>query len=172
MPYPIWPVPPGAADFRAEAASFRLTCTRRAVVAASEGRRTPVRFGRVKLRRGRGAPIKCSVSAVPELNPSANGREATARAETEVELSLTLEEARVLSEVANRGMLSAADGGAPVGNPRHAKAALEKLDAGIEEADRVRSLRSELEQSGLATAHLGDMQVVALARRVAEMIDS
>lgn len=90
-----------------------------------------------------------------------------------VELKLTLEEARVMFEVAKRGMLVAgADGNGPGGNPSQAKAALAKLEDAVAEADRICSLRSELELAGLATAHLGDAQVTSLARRLAELSES
>lgn len=114
------------------------------------------------------------MASAPEATAPANGRESDAaqRGDSVIELRLTHDEARVLSEVANRGMLAGAGAGSPpVGNPAHAKAALDKLEAGISEADRVRSLRAELEQAGLATSHLGDMQVTTLARRVAELAD-
>ena len=95
-----------------------------------------------------------------------------AEAASPIELHLTVEEARVLREVAKRGMMVAgAAGNGPDGNPSQAKAALEKLDDAVAEADRISSLRSELELAGLATAHLGDAQVTSLARRLADLSD-
>src|SRR4051794_8093007 len=81
----------------------------------------------------------------------------------------TLEQTRVLVDLAQRGIIVAAhDGGAPGGAPA-AKAALAKLSSALEEAQTTVSVREELEQAGFQTDHLTDVEVVDLARRLAEI---
>ena len=97
-----------------------------------------------------------------------NGSEAQVSAQdSAIDLRLTLNEARVLAEIAKRGLLATGKGSAP-GNLSEAKAALGKLETGISEA-RILLVRAELTLAGLAAAHLGDQQVTALARRLAEI---
>jgi hypothetical protein len=81
----------------------------------------------------------------------------------------TLEQTRVLVDLAQRGIIAAAhEGGAPGGVPA-AKAALAKLSSALEEAQTTVSVREELEQAGFQTDHLTDVEVVDLARRLAEI---
>jgi hypothetical protein len=86
-----------------------------------------------------------------------------------IALSFTLDEARVLRTVAQRGMLATGAEGAPSGQPQQAKAALDKLGAAVEEAEVVRFVRDELEQAGFETSRLSNAQVSSLARRLADV---
>jgi len=86
-----------------------------------------------------------------------------------VDLSLTLEEARMLRRVAQRGLLAAGVDGGPDGQPQHASAAIEKLAAVLDEAETVAAVREELSQASFDTRRLSDAQVYALARRLADI---
>jgi hypothetical protein len=86
-----------------------------------------------------------------------------------IDLSLTLEEARMLRSVAQRGLLAAGVDGGPDGQPQHASAAIEKLVAVLDEAETVAAVREELSQAGFDTRRLSDAQVYALARRLADI---
>lgn len=81
----------------------------------------------------------------------------------------TLEQTRVLVDLAQRGLVAAAhEGGAPGGAPA-AKAALAQLTSALNEAEGIASVREELEQAGIQTEHLTDAQVANLGRRIAEI---
>ena len=90
-------------------------------------------------------------------------------ADASVDISLTLEEARVLRSVAQRGLLAAGVDGGPDGQPQHASSAIEKLASVLEEAETVAAVRGELGQAGFDTRRLSDAQVYSLARRLAEI---
>jgi hypothetical protein len=94
---------------------------------------------------------------------------APAPVQTAIELSLTLDEARMLRSVGQRGLLAAGVDGGPDGQPQHASAALEKLGSLLDEAETVAAVREELGQAGFDTRRLSDAQVYALARRVSEI---
>jgi hypothetical protein len=87
---------------------------------------------------------------------------------SEIALTLTLDEARVLRTIAQRGMLAAGNDGAPDGQPQQAKAAVDKLAAALDNAEVVEFVRDELQDAGLDTSRLSDAQVTSLARRLAE----
>jgi hypothetical protein len=99
-------------------------------------------------------------AATPPPAPSARS--------SEIALSFSLDEARVLRAVAQRGMLAAGSEGAPEGQPQQAKAALGKLVAALEAAEVAEYARRELEEAGLDTGRLSDAQVTSLARRLAD----
>jgi len=100
--------------------------------------------------------------APPALAPS----EATA---INLAFEFTLEQTRVLVDLAQRGLVAAAhEGGAPGGAPA-AKAALAQLTSALHEAEGIASVRDELEQAGIQTEHLTDAQVANLGRRIAEI---
>jgi hypothetical protein len=89
--------------------------------------------------------------------------------EVTLAFEFTLEQTRVLVDLAQRGIIAAShDGGAPGGAPA-AKAALAKLSSALEEAQTTVSVREELEHAGFQTDHLADVEVVDLARRLAEI---
>ena len=101
----------------------------------------------------------------------ANGQSAAPSAPSEETLTFefTLEETRVLVDLAQRGILAAANqGGAPGGNPV-AKAALATLSAALEDAETSAGVREQLEEMGFQTDHLTDAEVAALGRRIAEI---
>ena len=89
--------------------------------------------------------------------------------EAEIVLSFTVEEARVLRTIAQRGMLAAGNDGAPAGQPQQAKAALDKLVGALENNEVIEFVRDELQEAGLDTSRLSDAQVTSLARRLAEL---
>jgi hypothetical protein len=81
----------------------------------------------------------------------------------------SLEETRVLVDLAQRGLIaSASQGGTPGGNPL-AKAALHRLSSALEDAETSASVREQLEQMGFQTDHLTDAEVADLGRRIAEI---
>lgn len=89
--------------------------------------------------------------------------------EPTLEFELTVEETRVLVDLAQHGMIAAAQqGGAPGGNPV-AKAALSILSSKLEDAETSAGVREQLEQMGFQTDHLTDSEVAALGRRIAEI---
>ncbi|MFL5911053.1 MAG: hypothetical protein ACJ768_10845 [Gaiellaceae bacterium] len=94
-------------------------------------------------------------------------------AATDTELTLTFEfsvdQTRALVDLAQHGMLAAANqGGSPAANPV-AKAALATLSSALEDAETSASVREELEQLGFQTDHLSDAEVAALGRRIADI---
>jgi|SRR5436305_15125573 len=94
-----------------------------------------------------------------------------ATADTDVTLTFefTLEQTRALVDLAQHGMLAAANnGGSAAANPV-AKAALATLSAVLDDAETSASVRDELEQLGFETGHLTDTEVAALGRRIAEI---
>ena len=97
-----------------------------------------------------------------------------AATDTELKLAFefTLEQTRALVDLAQHGMLAAANqGGSPAANPV-AKAALAMLSSGLEDAETSASVRDELEQLGFQTDHLTDAEVAALGRRIADIPQS
>jgi hypothetical protein len=99
---------------------------------------------------------------------SRNGQTAEALPAT-LEFEFTLDEARVLVDLAQRGILASANqGGTPGGNPV-AKAALAKLSSTLEDAETSAGVREELAQSGFQTDHLTDSELADLGRRIAEI---
>jgi hypothetical protein len=97
---------------------------------------------------------------------------AAADAELTLTFEFTLDQTRALVDLAQNGMLAAAQqGGTPAANPV-AKAALHTLSSALEDAETSASVREELEQLGFQTDHLSDAQVAALGRRIAEIPQS
>jgi hypothetical protein len=89
--------------------------------------------------------------------------------EATLTFEFTLEQTRALVDLAQHGMLAAANqGGSAIANPV-AKAALGTLSASLEDAETSASVRDELEQLGFQTDHLTDSEVAALGRRIAEI---
>lgn len=86
-----------------------------------------------------------------------------------IRLSLTLEEARMLRTVAQRGLIAAGADGGPEGQPHDAAAAIGKLSGALEEGETIALVRTALEQSGFDTRRLSDAQVSGLGRRLAEI---
>jgi|SRR5947209_15982374 len=101
-------------------------------------------------------------------SPTAEAEAATSQ-ESAIELALTLDEARMLHSVAQRGLLAAGADGGPNGQPQHASSAIEKLSAELEQADTVAAVRDELGQAGFDTRRLSDAQVYGLAQRLADI---
>lgn len=94
-----------------------------------------------------------------------------AATETDLKLAFefTLDETRALVDLAQHGMLAAANqGGAPAANPV-AKGALATLSSALEDATTSAEVREELEALGIKTDHLSDAEVAALGRRIAEI---
>ena len=90
-------------------------------------------------------------------------------AEATLTFEFTLEQARVLVDLARGGILASANqGGAPGGNPV-AKTALAMLTAALDDAETSVGVREQLEQMGFQTEHLSDSEVAALGRRIAEI---
>ena len=90
-------------------------------------------------------------------------------AEATLSFEFTLEQTRALVDLAQHGVLAAANGaGGPAVTPI-AKAALATLSASLEDAETSASVRDELEQLGFQTDHLTDSEVAALGRRIAEI---
>ena len=99
---------------------------------------------------------------------SANGHVAET-SEPTLSFEFTLEETRALVDLAQHGMIAAAQqGGTPGGNPI-AKAALATLSGALEDAETSASVREQLEEIGFETDHLSDSEVAALGRRIAEL---
>jgi hypothetical protein len=107
--------------------------------------------------------------AKPEQNGAPAEESASNGASSTIELSFSLEEARVLRSIAQRGMLAAGAEGAPNGQPQQANAAIKKLASALEEAEMAAAVRTELEKAGLETRRLSDAQVWSLGRRLAEI---
>lgn len=101
--------------------------------------------------------------SVDSPDGSVNGSVATPAPDTSIELTLTLEEARLLRAVAQLGMRTA---GSSDGTPQ-TQLALDKLVAEIDAAEKVSTIRSTLEQAGFETSRLSDAEVTALASRLA-----
>lgn len=97
---------------------------------------------------------------------SPNGNGAAPAAEAPIELTLTLEEARLLRAVAQLGMRAAGADDSNGGTPQ-TQHALDKLIAAVDAAEKVSAIRSTLEQAGFETARLSDADVAALAGRLA-----
>jgi hypothetical protein len=98
---------------------------------------------------------------------------APAPVESHDELTLTfeftLEQTRVLVDLAQRGILASVNqGGAPGGNPA-AKAALAMLSSALDDAETSAGVREQLEEMGFQTDHLSDSEVAALGRRIADI---
>src|SRR4051794_36702635 len=90
-------------------------------------------------------------------------------AEATLTFEFTLEQTRVLVDLAQQGIIvSANQGGAPGGNPV-AKAALAMLSSALDDAETSAGVRDQLEQMGFQTEHLSDADVAALGRRIAEI---
>jgi hypothetical protein len=90
-------------------------------------------------------------------------------AEATLAFEFTLEQTRVLVDLAQRGIIASANqGGAPGGNPA-AKAALAMLSAKLEDAETSAGVREQLEEMGFQTDHLTDADVAALGRRIADI---
>jgi hypothetical protein len=90
-------------------------------------------------------------------------------AEATLAFEFTLEQTRVLVDLAQRGLIAAANqGGAPGGNPV-AKAALAMLSSKLEDAETSAGVRQQLEAMGFETHHLTDADVAALGRRIADI---
>ena len=101
--------------------------------------------------------------------PAAPSAPAEAPAEITLAFEFTLEQARVLLDLAQRGVLASANqGGTPGGNPV-AKAALAMLSSALDDAETSAGVREQLEQMGFQTDHLRDSEVAALGRRIAEI---
>jgi hypothetical protein len=93
-------------------------------------------------------------------------------AEPTLAFEFTLEETRALVDLAQHGMIAAAQhGGSPGGNPI-AKAALATLSGALEDAETSASVREQLEAMGFETDHLNDSEVAGLGRRIAELSQS
>ncbi len=105
----------------------------------------------------------------PAQNGDSAEQQATGAGGSLVEISLTLDEARVLRAVAQRGMLATGAEGMPNGQPKQATTAIGKLAAVLEEAETVALVRAELERAGFETRLLSDAQVSSLGRRMAEI---
>lgn len=88
--------------------------------------------------------------------------------ESPIQLTLSLEEARILRAVGQRGMLAAGDS-APGGQPQHASSALAKLTAAIDDGETVVLVREELGNAGIDTRRLSDAQIASLGRRLADI---
>ena len=97
---------------------------------------------------------------------STNGSVATPAADASIDLTLTLEEARLLRAVAQVGMRAAGADGGSDGTPQ-TQLALDKLIAVIEAAEKVSAIRAALEHAGFETRLLSDAEVSALASRLA-----
>jgi hypothetical protein len=92
-----------------------------------------------------------------------------APSEGTLEFEFTLEQTRVLVDLAQRGLIAAANqGGVPGGNPA-AKTALAMLSSKLEDAETSAGVRQQLEAMGFETEHLTDADVAALGRRIAEI---
>jgi hypothetical protein len=94
---------------------------------------------------------------------------APAPAENSLAFELTLEQTRALVDLAQKGLLAAAQQGDANGGDPAARAALAILSGAAEEAETISSVRAELEDAGFQTGHLDDIEVAALARRIAEI---
>jgi hypothetical protein len=89
--------------------------------------------------------------------------------EAALTFEFTLDQTRVLVDLARGGILaSASQGGTPGGNP-DAKAVLAMLTAALDDAETSAGVREQLEQMGFQTDHLSDSEVAALGRRIAEI---
>jgi hypothetical protein len=99
---------------------------------------------------------------------SQNGSPTTLGADATIELTLTLEEARLLRAVAQLGMRAAGADGGNGGTPQ-TQHALDKLVAEIEAAEKVSAIRATLEQAGIETHRLSDAEVSGLAGRLARI---
>lgn len=97
---------------------------------------------------------------------SKNGSPTTLAADVTIELTLTLEEARLMRAIAQLGMRAAGADGGNGGTPQ-TQLALDKLVAEIEAAEKVSAIRATLEQAGFETQRLSDAEVSALAGRLA-----
>ena len=100
-----------------------------------------------------------------------NGKPTATKApeEATLEFEFTIEQTRVLVDLAQRGMIaSAQQGGTPGGNPV-AKTALAMLSSRLEDAETSVGVREQLEEMGFQTEHLTDADVAALGRRIAEI---
>jgi hypothetical protein len=94
---------------------------------------------------------------------------AAAPAEETLTFEFTLEQARVLVDLAQQGIIvSANQGGTPGGNPV-AKTALAMLTSALDDAETSAGVREQLEEMGFQTDHLSDSEVAALGRRIAEI---
>jgi hypothetical protein len=97
---------------------------------------------------------------------STNGNVTTPATAAAIELTLTLEEARLLRAIGQLGMRAArADGGS--GGTPQAQLALDKLITAVDAAEKVSAIRSTLEQAGFETGRLSDDEVSELADRLA-----
>src|SRR5437763_9273643 len=115
------------------------------------------------------APVYDANGQAVEAPPAPPAHAAPEATEMTLGFEFTLEQTRVLVDLAQRGIVSAAhEGGAPGGAPA-AKAALAQLTSALSEAEGVASVREELEQAGVQTDHLTDAQVANLGRRIAEI---
>ena len=85
-----------------------------------------------------------------------------------LQFEFTLDQTRALVDLAQHGVLAAANGNGPAVTPV-AKAALATLSSSLEDAETSASVRDELEQLGFQTDHLTDSEVAALGRRIAEI---
>ena len=94
---------------------------------------------------------------------------ANANVDSTLAFEFTLEQTRVLVDLAQRGMIASAQQGvAPGGNPV-AKAALAMLTSKLEDAETSAGVREQLEEMGFQTDHLTDADVAALGRRIADI---
>lgn len=101
---------------------------------------------------------------------AANGQHVDVHAdEASLTFVFSLEETRVLVDLAQRGMIAAASQGGAPGNPPLAKAALHRLSSALDDAEASASVREQLEQMGFQTDHLTDSEVADLGRRIAEI---
>ena|SRR5436190_17817353 len=115
------------------------------------------------------APVYDANGQAAEAPPAPPAPPAPAATEMTLTFEFTLEQTRVLVDLAQRGIIAAAhEGGAPGGVPA-AKATLAKLTSALEEAETSSHVREELEQVGIQTDHLTDYEVSELARRIAEI---
>src|SRR3954453_19672765 len=95
--------------------------------------------------------------------------DAVSHADRDVEVGLTLDEARLLRAVAQLGLRAAGGEGSANGNTPQAQAAIAKLAAVIDDAETVVKIRAALEEAGFETRRLSDAQVFSLHRRLADI---